>query len=383
MKTFFKALTISFLIGALSIGVAKSQISSYKVSSGDINVDGDGFYYALPLNSVKVDVTVSKSEFFKGKFSDYALKLLGISNIIKDDKTTYGIKNIVLSTETSIDTLNLYFAQLPAKWNDDYLLELVLSDKGLLSELRAQRKNAEAKEAKQGAEGGFRDLMKPVIIEKVDTIIRRVSIDTTTIEEKILKRSISEKSIEQQAREIADLIYRIEDNKFSLITGYQEVNYSKESLQFMLEKLNLMEEEYLAYFKGTSKVSEQVYTFYYTPQPQETEVFRTLFRFSETDGISSRDSRSGVPVSISGSPTHHLSQIKALETKRMSSKKKAKGLIYRIPEEVNYSITMGNNVLSSKKLFINQLGIITFLPSANLNHADFHENGTLKTLIMR
>ncbi len=383
MKTYFRVITFLFLIGTFFIQSAFSQISSLAVDAGEIDPSSDGFFYSLPLNLVRVDVTVLKVEEYKGKFSDQASKLLGISDVINRDKTSYRIKNVELSTETMIDTLHIYYAKLPAKWNDKYSFELSLSESGLISAYKQVEKSIDANYNDGSKARAFRDLMKPVLIEKVDTIIRKVSIDTTTFEEKILKRSISEKSIEQQAREIADLIYRIEDNKFSLITGYQEVNYSKESLKFMIDNLNKMEQEYLAYFKGSKVTTEEVFTFYYTPNVNDREIFRTLFRFSEQEGITGRDNRSGDPVSISSVTSSGLTKIKSVENKRLQLKKKAKGIIYRIPEEVNYTIHIGNKELASQNLFISQLGVLTFLPSLNLGHAEFHENGALKTIILR
>lgn len=383
MKTYFYLLSFLFLLGIIGTQTADAQISSYSVNSSEIDPTSDGFFYALPMNLVRVDVTVQKVEEYKGKFSDQATKLLGITDVIKKDKISYKIKNVELSTETITDTLNIFYAQMSDKWNDKYSLELSLSEGGLITAYKQAEKSIQAGFDPDSKARAFRDLMKPVLIEKVDTIIRKISIDTTTIEEKILKRSISEKSIEQQAREIADLIYRIQDNKFSLITGYQEVNYSKESLQFMINNLNKMEQEYLAYFRGSKVNNEQVFTFYYTPNVDDREIFRTLFRFSEQEGIIGRDNRSGDPVSISSVTSSGLSKVKMVENKRLQSKKKVKGIIYRIPEEVNYTIHIGNQELESKNLFISQLGVLTFLPSSNLGHAEFHENGALKTIILR
>jgi hypothetical protein len=96
----------------------------------------------------------------------------------------------------------------------------------------------------------FVDFSVPNIIERVDTFIRRINVDTTTFEEVFFRKTFIEKTTEQKAREAANFILRLEDQRLSLITGYHEVNYSAEVMQFMNEELRGLQEEYLALFKG-------------------------------------------------------------------------------------------------------------------------------------
>lgn len=369
---------VTFLLSVLSS--CFGQVVSYPVNSPEINSASEGFYYALPSHTIKIEVRIKKTERFKGKFSDHATKLLGITEVITKDATSYEIDDIKVSTLVQADSNYIYYAQLPAGLDDDKTFMVNLTELGLLSGVNIS--DGEDIPKYYNSAKPFRDLLKPVLIEKVDTIIRRVSIDTTIIEEKVLKRSISEKSNEQQAREIADLIYRIEDSKFSLVTGYQEVNYSRESLKFMLDKLNTMEHEYLAFFKGSVIETENVFTYYYTPETKSRESLNTLFRFSASEGIAEADSKSGDAVNISLTPEKFYRKVRELEKKRFEAKRKGKGIFYRIPESVNIRITTGNKVLASERSFISQLGIISFLPYTNLSTVEFSESGSLKSLIL-
>jgi len=361
---------------------AFAQITSYPLNSGTADPAGEGFIYALPLNIVKVDVHVTKTEKFKGMYSEFATKMLGITEVIEKDQEFYGIDRITVSTVSEIDTSHLYFAKLPEKLKDDHTFMVNLSEKGFITGYRLVNKEDDDNLHQVAVTSPFRDLLKPVLIEKVDTIIRKVSIDTNIFEEKVLKRSISVKSTEQQAREIADLIYRIEDSKYSLITGYQEVNYSKESMQFMLDQLNRMEKEYLAFFKGSTLTSEEVYTYYYTPMTNSEASFNTLFRFSTNYGILSKSGQSGDPVNITVTPLNKYAQARKFEGQRMNIKRKAKGLYYRIPESTTIDITIGNKILTTEKATISQMGILTFLPYSTLSSVEFTENGQLRTLIL-
>lgn len=361
---------------------AFAQIMSFPLNSGKADPAGEGFIYTLPLNIVKVDVHVTKTEKYKGMYSEFAAKMLGITEIIEKDQELYAIDRINLSTLNEIDTVHLYFAKLPEKLKDDHTFMVNLSEKGFITGYRLINKEKDGNMRQVAVTSPFRDLLKPVLIEKVDTIMRKVSIDTNIFEEKVFKRSISVKSTEQQAREIADLIYRIEDSKYSLITGYQEVNYSKESMQFMFDQLNKMEKEYIAFFKGSTVTSEEVYTYYYTPVSNSEASFNTLFRFSTNYGISGKSGQSGDPVNITVTPMNKYAQARKFEGQRMNIKRKAKGLYYRIPESTTIEITMGNKVLISEKAYISQMGILTFLPYSTLSSVEFTENGQLRALVL-
>jgi len=63
------------------------------------------------------------------------------------------------------------------------------------------------------------------VFEKVDTIIRKINVDTMTVERQYYKRTMIEKTPEQKAQEAADFITKIKDNRFTLISGTSEVNY--------------------------------------------------------------------------------------------------------------------------------------------------------------
>ena len=62
------------------------------------NKETDGFYYHLPRNIVRVDFVVERTQEVKGKYSSYAKELLNTENYIKENKTTFAIKDVYVST---------------------------------------------------------------------------------------------------------------------------------------------------------------------------------------------------------------------------------------------------------------------------------------------
>jgi hypothetical protein len=74
--------------------------------------------------------------------------------------------------------------------------------------------------------------------------------------------------------------------------------------------------------------------------------------------------------------------VRNFENRRMLSKRKAKGLYYRIPESVQVDIKLGSRVLASENMVVSQLGILTFLPYNNVSRVDFYGNGSLRSITL-
>ena len=358
--------------------ITYGQMNVVPFSSGKPSPEKDGIIYSLPRNVIKIQIEVLKRENFKGPFSEFAGKMLGLTNVIIENSTSYKLGTVIMTSIAEVDPQQFYFVEIDDKVKDSRSLMITMSEAGYISGFADIGQNK--KEVRTALVSGdfsnenlkpFRDLLKPVLIEKVDTVIRRISIDTTTVEEKVLKRSISEKTPEQQAREAADLIYRIEDNKFSLITGYQEVNYSRESLEFMIDQLNKMEKEYLAMFKGQTRESQQVYTYYVTPEPSTDGTLETICRFSKTKGISDKAGTSGESVSLVVTPLNQNKAIEDFVKQRDQVARKLHGFYYRVPEKTLTTLRVGGIPVAEQQMLISQLGIITFLPAGNMSNVRF------------
>ncbi|MFH1118743.1 MAG: DUF4831 family protein [Bacteroidota bacterium] len=391
MKTFkfipdFRlTILVLFQIASVSYG----QINVVPFSSGNPSSEKEGMIYCLPRSVIKIQIEITKSESFKGPYADYAAKLLGITDIIDKNSVYYEFGNIELSSFAEIDPEQFFFIEMDDKDRDSRSLLIALSETGFISSFdeipkikREVRNTTSFGENSLETPKPFRDLLKPVLIEKVDTVIRRISIDTTTIEEKVLKRSVSEKTQDQQAREAADLIYRIEDNKFSLITGYQEVNYSRESLEFMLEQLNKMEKEYLALFKGYMRKTYLVYTYFVTPEAEKEGILETICRFSKTNGVSDKSGASGESVSLIVTPLKQNFAIEDFVKQRGQVIRKQHGLFYRIPEKTQVAVRVGGMLMAEKQMMVSQMGLVTFLPAKNISNVRFDaETGTITQAI--
>lgn len=354
----------------------RAQYNVVPVSQQMPDPEKEGILYALPLNIVSVDISVTKTEYFKGPFADYAMKYLGLSNVIRENSVKYAINHVNTGLLADPDPSHLYFIQFDNK-SKGKEISIALTEKGIISgftevDLKNNHSFSQAQESGTYQQQLFRDLLKSTITEKIDTIIRRVSVDTTTIEERIVRRSLSEKSAEQMAKETAETIRKIDENIFNLITGYQEVNYSKESLQYMIAELRKTQNEYLSLFKGTTRTTSDSHQFYVTPQANEDGLLESLCKFSPTGGITSKSSPVGDYISLSVTPLNVSKPMKEFAAEKELLHKKSRGLYYRIPQQAKVRVTQGVKVLSETTEMISQFGVVTHLPAGSYSDLIFN-----------
>ncbi len=196
--------------------------------------------------------------------------------------------------------------------------------------------------------------------ESFDTIIKVITInDTTTAEKEVLVPKIIEKSNDQIAVELAQQLSRLRSDRINLLVGYQEVAYSKESLEYMCEQLDKTENEIIEMFIGKSIQSEEYITFSFTPEPIFGNSENVIFKFSDTKAILDKSAGEGVDVKL----VFNNSGISKKMGEYGISNKSDEGYFYRFPVYTNISLVKENSKLTEKRLPIEQFGNVLRLPS--------------------
>lgn len=372
---------IFFSVLLLSVLGLQAQITTSKMKAGAESAESNSLVYALPELKLKVEVWIEKTDFLKGPYSAYANKMLGIDEYIEYNSSTYKIKNIKLSTEFVPDPNQLYSIKLgESSGKSEKSRFLKLEESGLFGGLGQLENKEDGKtnlvfeKIKQGNRS-FNYYADANLVEKVDTIIRRVDIDTATIEKATLKRYSVEKDIATRAQDAATYLMEIRKNRFELISGYNEVAYSSGTLQFMSDELKKMEDDYLALFAGKQLISDQYYIFYFTPQSDQPNIIAPVFKFSEESGLGYLTSSGGEKVSIaikSNGLAEHLSDISISDPIR--------GIVYRIPESAEVWVKYGSQEYDKQMMNIPQLGKLQSI-QVNQNSFEFHPTtGGIKML---
>ncbi|MDZ7740410.1 MAG: DUF4831 family protein [Bacteroidota bacterium] len=371
----------------ISVLLLQSAMAQIKVVPAKNSGTTAGLYYALPQTVFKVRVVVEHNQTIPGPFSDYAQEYLGITNapMLRNDE--YRIIDVQMESFSRPDPDQIYFVQYAERSNKDEKSFLVsLSESGLITGTGNAQKTASAGKIElqqdvdaNNYEPAFSRITSDNLYEHIDTVVRRINIDTLSIEKNFYRSSWQQKSTGQKARDAADFISRIKENRFLLMSGYQEVNYG-ESIKYMDEQLQKLYNEYLSLFIGAEQKSIYHYSFLYTPEATQNEQSGTLFKFSVEGGIFDKDAPAGQNVNIRINPSGVAASIGDMGRLRANPNAESNGYYYRIPEYADVSIEYNKRKLYNANLQVNQLGAVSVTPFYH-PEIEFHPNtGGVKSL---
>lgn len=377
-------LFISLILTLLLGQELKSQVAVYPVKQQN-PTKLNGIFYYLPRNVVKVDVSVAKTVKVKGPYAEFADKFLGIKNIVNENSTIYEIAGIKLNSFSEPDPNQIY--QIKVDPDKDKSLVLSFSEDGTLlncnQSLKTKKHQLNQKFESNNADINLSDdLVSPNEFEKIDTIIRKTNIDTITIEEKFYKRTVSEKPLEIKAKEAADAILKLEESRYNLLNGSNEVNYEKGSIEYMDNQMEKMEDEYLLLFKGTTQYKIINYSFTFIPEIANEGKNNNLFKFSNRKGITDLNDKEGNFVSIVTESMNVTKDIQSVENKDKKSKTESAYFYYRLPEKVRFDVNYLGKSIASDEFSISQFGEIGRLPADGISSMEFYpQTGVLKRII--
>ncbi|MEN9444011.1 MAG: hypothetical protein RIS47_901, partial [Bacteroidota bacterium] len=296
-----KVYTLIISLLALGAWAQKSTINVYPLLQAPYLEQG-GIIYNLPANKLIIKLTVKKLTVKTGPFKQYAEKYLGDASVHQTDKVAWRIDQIDITTSAIPDSTQYYVVAT----NGNSLGSLI----SLTDELYLQSVNEIA--AGKGIDNSritleddtqpdrnipnySRVSIKQTMVEKIDTVYRQVQTDTMIVRIPTIRRQLVEKSPEEKARELSQLLFALRDDKNALIKGEGDGKALPDgtALQQMLSEMNALEKEYLALFIGTSWTENYTYTFEYTPKIDQENDRTVLFKFATTDGILPVTDRNG------------------------------------------------------------------------------------------
>jgi hypothetical protein len=385
LRVIFSATIIIALASCATINVRHLETNGDKPKSG-------GIYYALPKKVVTVEVTLNKTYKVKGPYSAYAQKYLGLSNIITENSTTYDLAGIAMNSYSIPDPDQYYFVEVPKGCHKNNSVFLQLSESGIVSSINdysdhktyIKSDSSLHQTAEELVEPSSQSFINSNLAESFDTIIEKVNLDTTIIEKKVLKKIFVEKTVEQKAKEAADFIMQVKEGKFNILTGFNEVNYSKESMEYMSSQLDKMEKEYLNLFTGITVTHQLKYYFNYDPSVTAGIINLPLFRFSPKEGIVDTSSFYGDNVYLKIEKYNSTKALANFNEWKTNPKQKKHGYYYRIPEYAKVSLIYNDKVKAESNLLIDQFGAVCELPANKKLKAAFYPNsGSLKSITLR
>jgi len=388
---YIRLMLLTLMLGS---AVANAQINVVHIDNNTFPQTGEGIFYSLPRTVVNITVKIDRIENYQGPYADYALRYLSLKNVVQSNTIEYKISDITISTSFEPDPDQYYFVEFGEKISKGEKAGLLsLTDAGIIlgtlptpADTSTQLKkllNTEEPPLEQDKDAFgelFRNYADVSVFEKIDTIRRKVNIDTMTMERQYLKKTMVEKSPEQKAKEAADFLAKIKDNRFNLITGFQEVNYNKETLEFMDAQLKNLEREYLKLFTGVRIHKLMTFSYKYIPTPNQINTEIPVFKFNKSKGVQDLDAPGGGKViTIKLQRVGNTNSVFTYLQKAGKSVKSS-GFYYRIPEYARVTVKVDDNTQEEQQCLINQLGLVTNLPSNKWKVLYHMETGGIKSL---
>jgi hypothetical protein len=382
----FKRLTflvVLFILMITATDSIRAQVRVSKVTGPDMISGKKGIVYTLPRTQIHVDLLVSKTQQFPGPLAEFADDYLGIDDVITKSSVLYAVENASIFSTTESDPNQVYLIEKEEKSSGEIwisfgkstpLLTLEKFDK-TVNPPGFKTWNEHLFEAPDPAYL-FKKYTESPTREVIDTIIRRVSIDTLVIEEKTFKRSMVEFSDQEKAQEAADKIRQIEKDKYNLLVGYQETAYSREAMEFMYNKLEEERMEYLKLFTGVSVKEILKLNYQFFPDSGKEEQEYRLAAVSKFNGVISPDGQNDVKV-ILQTDSEILKLADAAAGQPVTT-----GFVYRVSMFAQAVLTVQGKEMDSKRLEILQFGPIQSLPP-EFKRVEFDmETGALKSVVL-
>lgn len=371
---------VVIILGLLQ--AASGQFSVFHVGEYSGTPARNGAMYVLPRTVLKVDVVVRVANKYKGPYSEYA-RFLSIGDPINYDVENYYLQDVVVNTIAEPDPAQVYFVEAASRDAKDYKpLQLETDAQGFLLAAGTsttiappatdQNRQIIRLETEDGValQQIFRPLRK--VNTTVDTIVRRVTVDTAEAQRNFYRIRAADKSTEEMALEALQKIEDIRTSRLNLLVGFQETAYQSEALKYMDAGLQKLENDYLDLFRGKTIERLQHYTFYYTPSSGGNTV---LFKFSEQTGIGSVRGATGTAVEL---------QLTAGEAGQKAAQfaeaPAANRLAYRLPGTAWVKVVYNQEELFYQPMTITQFGAIRYLPAQPFDATFDPETGALRKL---
>ncbi|MCF8231458.1 MAG: DUF4831 family protein [Bacteroidales bacterium] len=371
----------------LFLSVALGQNSVQPVNK---SLSSNGIYYSLPQTVVHVKLKVKKETFYAGPLADYADDFLGKDDVQTNDKTTYSIAEISLSTSTQPDPKQFFFVEFtPEELKENRHLIMALDEAGMLKGFNTYPPKGNKEQKKSFVTSNATDTDKSGLFhyqavdprkEIKDTIIRMITVDTSIKKDIQIKTHYQNKTKEEMAREAAHRIQKIHQDRYYLAIGYQETAYEEGTIKYMDKQLEKRQEEYRALFTGKTVTSFEEYSYDWIPESSsQNKSQTTLCKFSIHSGIRQPNSSIGRPLILQAENEQTTKDIETHATKIMNTNKEKKGIHYRVPDFAQVSVKYDDEKMVSRHMRINQFGIVSFAPWTEEMKFKLHpESGALK-----
>jgi hypothetical protein len=319
--------------------------------------------YGLPRTVFTVQADMERIIEKPGPYAQYAEDLLGLSDVIKNEKESWSITAITVKTHDELDPSEFYVISSSTLFQTNIL---TLKKEGLILDLNPAIFSTVEKQSNSDNNGDtqyhYSDLGADEYFQlQRDTAYKRINVDSSFVRIPYIVEKKKKLTVDQLAEKAAKRLMDLRDGKHLILSG--EANVFPQS-DAAIKEIDKLEKAYSELFTG--KILKDSFTFSYQVIPQKSMLDKpvTLFQFSDHKGPVRNEVKEGKPVTIEFIPekkTRDLTILNRVQTK--SDAKKFDKLFYRVPDVVDIKINMGSDILFNSRKLIYQFGEVIQLPA--------------------
>lgn len=275
-----KTILIISLIALIATNLqAQQRVYTLPLDSGKA-IKGSTFCYTLPTTAFKVTVTIAAIRELKGYYAEHAQSLLGLSNVITENKVYYKLRNVEIVPIEVPDQTQAFLVKPSSKQLKNGLLT-TLSKESFAPTVGDNLTSYSSKNTP--IPNFFKNYADITFTEQEDAFVETKIIDGVVTQVPANRTKMVNKTNSQQAQEAADAIIKSRKAQYALVTGENETPYPVETIDKMLMELRQWEDNYLSLFKGLILEDEITYSFIITPGAISK---LPIFCFTSSNGIS-------------------------------------------------------------------------------------------------
>ncbi len=330
--------------------------------SDTTRIKGGTVVYALPMTIFTFQVQVERSIELPGPYAEYAEELLGFEDVIMDENEYWSILSMSVNSHEEADPSEYYVIESNNLFHSNVL---ALKKEGLILDLDTEIgfkpvSNIGKKEVNLDQFQSY-DLGSDEYYRiQTDTAYRRVNLDTAFIRIPYIVETKKKLTVAQLAERAARRLMEIREGKILILTGEANVFPQDDAA---IDELNRLEKEYTELFTGKTINEKHTFTYQLVPRKELEGKPVTLFKFSEVTGPGNPSSDIGTEVIVifnSEQKTKDLTYISSQTPDPFNPP--VDKLFYRIPDIVNMSVSIEDEILYNSRKLVYQFGEILQLP---------------------
>jgi len=230
--------------------------------TSETTITNPTFFYTLPKTALKVDAVVTKTSNIKGLYAEFAEQMLGITNYCKENTVSFNLKNITVTPFAVPDETFQFVVELSSMQIKNNFLKSIHTHNdatGFHAFSALEQNNADI------LPDFFKNYADVIMQQTQETYTETKIIDGMVTQVPVTQTKTTTKTLAQQAREAANFIEKIRDDRYAILSFAQETTLEKEAFEYLINQLNELEMQYLQLFMGITVLEDIHETFIVYP----------------------------------------------------------------------------------------------------------------------